>query len=66
MMPRLLAFRDGAWTLVTGVTIAGQFSPQMTVVHIPGTNATRAVGSAHDGPLISSIVPRIELNGSLF
>lgn len=37
----------------------------MTVVHIPGTNASWAVGSAQDGPLISSVVPRIELNGSL-
>ena len=60
-----LHFSGGAWTLVPGVTIAGQFSPRMTVVHIPGTNATWAVGSARDGPLISSVVPRIELNGSL-
>jgi hypothetical protein len=61
-----LHFGGGAWTLVPGVTIAGQFSPRLTVVHIPGTNATWAVGSARDGPLISSVVPRIELNGSLF
>jgi hypothetical protein len=61
-----LHFRAGAWTLVPGVTIAGQFSPHMTVVHIPGTNASWAVGFARDGPLVSSIVPRMELNGRLF
>jgi hypothetical protein len=61
-----LHFSGGAWTLVPGVTIAGQFSPRMTVVHIPGTNASWAVGSARDGRLISSVVARIELNGSLF
>jgi hypothetical protein len=52
-----LHFSHGAWTLVPGVALAGQVQPQMTVVHIPGTNATWAVGSAHDGPLISSVVP---------
>lgn len=61
-----LHFSGGAWTLVPGVTIAGQFSPRMTVVHIPGTNASWAVGSARDGPLISSVAARIELDGSLF
>jgi len=55
----------GAWVLVPGVTIAGQFSPGMRVVHVPGTNASWAVGSASDGPLISSFAPRIELNGDL-
>jgi hypothetical protein len=60
-----LHFSGGVWTLVPGVTIVGQFSPRMTVVHIPGTNATWAVGSARASPLISSVVPRIELNGRL-
>jgi hypothetical protein len=60
-----LHFRGGAWTLVPGVAIAGQVQPHMTVVHIPGTNATWSVGRARDGPLISSIAPRIELNGAL-
>lgn len=60
-----LRFRDGAWTLVPGVAIAGQVQPSMTVVHIPGTNSSWAVGYAHNGPLISSLVPRIEVNGDL-
>jgi hypothetical protein len=60
-----LHFHGGAWTLVQGVTIAGQVMPHMTVVHIPGTNATWAVGFATNGPLISSRGPRIELNGRL-
>jgi hypothetical protein len=55
----------GTWTLVPGVAVAGETSPQMTVVHIPGTNATWAVGYAQDGAGIGSFAPRIERSGTL-
>jgi hypothetical protein len=55
----------GTWTLVPGVAVAGETSPQMSVVHIPGTNATWAVGYAQDGSGLTSFAPRIELNGTL-
>jgi hypothetical protein len=60
-----LHFHGGAWTLVPGVAIPGEVQPSMTVVHIPGSNSSWAVGWAHNGPLISSLVPRIEVNGAL-
>jgi hypothetical protein len=60
-----LHYSAGTWTLVPGVAITGETSPEMTVVHIPGTNSSWAVGYAQDGASAGSFAPRIEVNGNL-
>ena len=58
-------FARGTWALVKGVAIAGQSGPRVKVVHVPGTNASWAVGWARTGPCIPCLGPVMELNGQL-
>jgi hypothetical protein len=57
-----LSYDGQAWTLVPGPAVAGQSLETMQVAHVPGTDATWAVGSA---AVSGGSVPRIELIGSL-
>jgi hypothetical protein len=63
--PYFAHYSRGSWTLVRGAAITGASNPSVAVVHIPGTDATWAVGWAPTGGSAAFSDPVMELNGSL-